>query len=243
MTVSRTTASHPASRARSKRTRLSVLAAAGLVALTGCASLHPGAAAVVGDSTITHDDVDDLAGALCSANIANASSQGQAAPDLATRGAREGALQVLVDTTLSEQFGESEGVEADPKQVSTALAQNEQGVALLPPSQREGFRTVLRNYAEAQLMLIEVGRASLGESGKSDATDDQAFAEGQRLRASFVKGLDVEVDPRYGTFTNGGIQRGTSSLSVPASDSALAGNRAEPAPDFVSTLPATQKCS
>ncbi len=229
--------------ARTTRVRLSALAATAVLALSGCAGLHPGAAAVVGSETITNDEVDDLAEILCSVNITSAQAQGQPPPELPSRGAREGALQVLLDTTLSHQFGEARGAEANRQQVSQALAQNEQGVALLPEDQQEGFRNVLEEYAEGQLMLIEIGRESLEESGQSNVGDDQALAEGQRLRTGFVDDLDVEVDPRHGEFVNGTIQEGTSALSVPASDEARAGARAEPGQGWVATLPASQKCA
>ena len=227
--------------ARRSRTKLSVLAASCVVVLTGCAGLHPGSALVVGSQTVTHGSVDDLAAALCSANVAQA--QGQVAPALPTRGARESAVQILLDTALSQQFGAEAGVEPNQQQVSQALTQNEQGVALLPEDQQEGFRVVLKEYAEGQLMLIEAGRQSLEDNDVTEISDDQALAEGQRLRTEFVAGLDVEVDPRYGSFVRGTIQPGTSSLSVPASDEAMAGTRAEPGPAFVSALPASQKCS
>ncbi|HZJ05379.1 MAG TPA: hypothetical protein VFD59_07905 [Nocardioidaceae bacterium] len=223
--------------------KLAALASAALVALTGCAGLQPGSAAVVGSESISHQMVDDLANALCSANAASAEAQGQVAPEQSTRSAREGAVQILLDMTLSQQFGEERGVDPDPQQVSQAIAPNEQGVALLPEELQEGFRAVLQGYTEGQLMVAKIGRESLESDGQGQATERQVIAEGQRLRAEFVQGLDVEVDPRYGAYSNGAVAPGASSLSVPASDEARAGAQAEPAPAWVSALPASQKCS
>jgi len=219
------------------------MAAAAMVALTGCASLHPGAAAVVDTSTISHDEVDDVAMALCSANITGAEAQGQPAPDLATRGAREGALQVLLESELSRQFGEELDVDADERLVSQALADNEPNVVLLPEDQRDDFRSALTKYAGGQLILIEIGRQSLADQGQSEAPDDQAIAEGLRLRGEFVESIDVEVDPRYGTFAKGTFEAGSAALSVPASDAGRASAKASPGPDFVAGLPASQRCS
>jgi hypothetical protein len=159
--------------------------------VSGCGSVHPGSAAVVGSQSISHAEVDDVAAALCSANLESAKAQGQAAQALPTRGVREGALQILLETELNQQFGEARGVAANKQQVSQAVQQNAQGIALLPADQQEDFRTALAGYAEGQLMLIEVGREALG----ADATDDEAIAEGTRLRGPFVDSLDVEVDP------------------------------------------------
>ncbi len=227
----------------SRMTRLCLLASAAVFALSGCGALSPGTAADVGSDKITHDEVDELATALCSANVASATAQGQAAPELPTRGTREGALQILLDISSAQQLGELRGAEPDRQQLSQVLAQNEQGVSLLPEDQRAVFNTVLEEYAESQLMLVDLGRRSLEKSGRTDVSDDQALAEGQRLRTRFLGGLDVEVDPRYGSFANGTVRPGSASLSVPASDDALAGAQAEPPPAFVSSLPASQKCS
>jgi hypothetical protein len=221
----------------SRKVKLAALAA-GMTMLAGCGN-HPGAAAVVGSQEISHGELDDVARAVCSANIATAKAQGQPVQALATRGAREVAMQILLETELSHQFGEHEGVEANQQEVSQAVAQNEAGLGMLPQDQREDFRTALRDYAEGQLMLIEVGRESLG----GDVSDDEAIAEGLRKRKEYVESLDVEVDPRYGRFTEGGaFKRGGTDLSVPASEMARRGAKAQPDATFVSELPASQRC-
>ena len=48
---------------------------------------------------------------------------------------------------------------------------------------------------------------------------------------------------RYGRFEDGTFKRGGTSLSVPASDRARAGDRAQPNDAFVTSLPASQQCS
>lgn len=231
--------------ARSKtgrRTKLAALAATAVVGLTGCGALHPGVAAVVGSSTITHGAVDGLAEALCTANVKGAEARGDTR-DFATRGTREGALQVLLEARLSQLFGKQRGVNPNRQMVSQALAQNEDLIAALPESERDDYRDALKQYAEGQLMLIQIGRSSLESQGRTGVTDDQALAEGQRLRGKFVKNLDVEIDPRYGTFAGGTLKPGGTSLSVAQSERARAGDKAEPAPDFVSGLPSSQRCS
>ncbi len=225
-----------------RKTRLSALAAAAIVALTGCGALHPGAAAVVGSSTISHETVDGLAQALCTANVEGAKAAGQTR-EFTTRGTREGALQVLLEARLSQLFGEEEGVDPSRQLVSQAIAQNEELIDALPEDERDAYRDALQEYAEGQLMLVAIGRASLEEQGAADVTDDQAIAEGQRLRGEFVQTLDVEVDPRYGTFAEDALQPGAMALSVAESDRARAGAKATPGDGFVSGLPMTQRCS
>lgn len=222
-----------------RKAKLSVLMAAAMVALTGCGALHPGAAAVVGDETIAREDVDALAEALCSAEIVNAKAQGEPADQLMSRAQRERALGFLLQTELSQQFGEAEGIEANRNQVSQVLAQAEQAIGTVPEDRRDDYRTALQEYVEGQYILVEAGRQSLGEN----TPEDQAVAEGYRLRTDFAKDLDIEIDPRFGTLKEDTVKHGGTELSVAASGTARAGARAKPAPVWVSQLPASQKCS
>lgn len=221
-----------------RRVKLAAVAAGAATVLAGC-GLHPGAAAVVGSQTISHERVDDIATAVCRANVAGAEASGQQMQPLPTRGARQLAVEILIDTELAQQLGDREGVEANRRAVSEALAQNESGLALLEGQQREDLRRALRDYAESQFMLIELGRQSLGEQ----AAEDEAIAEGRRLLAEYAEEVDVEVDPRYGRFEDGTFKRGGTSLSVPASDRAQAGDQDQPDEGFVAELPASQQCS
>lgn len=220
-----------------RRVKLAALAA-GVALLAGC-GVHPGAAAVVGSDEISTSEVDDVAVAVCSANLASARASNATLPTLPTRGARQLAMQILLEGELSKQFGEHEGVSANQQQVSQALAQNEQGFAMLPADQRDDFKNALKQYAEGQLILLEIGKQKLGK----DAADNDAINEGKRLRDEYVKSLDVEIDPRFGRFEDGAFKPGGTSLSVAQSSTARAGDRAKPADAFVAGLPASQQCS
>ncbi len=233
-TLARTTGRRPV------RTLAVAAAAVATIALSGC-DLRPGVAAEVGDRTISKDRVESVAEALCSANLSP--GPGGQTPQLPSSGARAGALQVLLDAELARQFGESEGVEADPGAVSAALAQNEPGIAALPEDRQDAFRDTLRDFTEGQLMLIEIGTRSLAASGATEVTEDDAFAEGRRLQAEYVETLDVEVDPRFGAFADGQLVPGTASLSVPQSEFAQLAGQGTPDPGFVAQLPASQLCS
>lgn len=224
---------------RSRLTRFSVVAVATAAVLSGC-SLHPGAAAVVGSDTISGDQVDAVAAALCSANTMGAQPGAQ---PVASRGARQGALSVLIESELSKQFGEAKGVEPSRAKVSAALAQNQAHIEALPADQRDAFRSALKEYAEGQLMLIAAGRESLESQGKTTVTDDEALAEGMRLRAQYADDIDIEVDPRFGTFTDKGLMPGDSSLSVPVTDAAADGASPDPSAGWVASLPVSQTCA
>ena len=211
------------------------------VLLSACGT-HPGSAAVIGSDRITNGELDDVAGALCSAQSVG-TPQGQS-QELASRSARQGALDVLINATLSHQYGESRGVEPDQEQVSAALAANAQNISALPKDQREVFRSTLRKFAEGQLMLVEIGRRSLTERGARNITDQQAISEGTRLRNAWAaKNVDVAVDPRYGEYSKGALLAKSGSLSVPVSQAAADGNTPNPSAGWVASLPASQKCS
>lgn len=217
--------------------RFTVLATAGVLALTGCGAVHPGAAAVVGQDTISQGQVDALAQGLCSAN----SGGGQLLP---TREARQGALSVLLDTELSQQFAHKRGVTANQQQISQALASRSGAIAALPEDERPAFKDALVRFLEGQQMLMDIGRKSLQAQGKTNITPAQATAEGNRLRQQYVKTITVTVNPALGSFRRGTYQPATNngSLSVPASETARQGNSANPDASWVASLPASQQC-
>lgn len=227
---------------RTRTVRGAVLALAVAFVLSGCGA-HPGAAAVVGSERISDARVDDVATALCAAQ-AGSSQAGQQPQGLASRAARQGALDVLINSTLSQQYGRSEGVEPDQEQVSAALAANAQSIAALPAEHRQVFEDTLRTFAEGQLMLIDVGRRELAKTGQRSATQEQAVSEGTKLRNAWAKKfVDVAVDPRFGEYSRNALLAKSGSLSVAASKNATAGGSPNPSPAWVASLPASQKCS
>lgn len=218
----------------------SLVAAAAL--LSGCGA-HPGAAAVVGSDSITEARVDDVASALCAAQ-AGAGQGGQQPQDLASRAARQGALDVLINSELSRQFGEAQGVQPNQGQVSAALDANAKSIAALPAEHRADFKQTLEEYAAGQLMLIEVGRRELAKSGQQNVTEQQAVSEGTKLRNAWAsKNVDVSVDPRYGEYSKNALLAKSGSLSVAASSDAKDGSSPDPSAGWVAALPASQKCS
>jgi hypothetical protein len=226
---------------RSRTLKGVVLAATAALAMSAC-STHPGAAAVIGSERLSESHVDDVAAALCSAQ--GAGQQTTQAQQLASRAARQGALDVLISASLNQQFGESEGVEPDQEQLASALSANQTTIDALPTSKRSVFKETLRDYAEGQLMLIEVGTRELAKAGTAKPDQQQALAAGTTLRQDWEKkNAKVKVDPRYGSYTAKGLSGGSGSLSVPVSAQAAAGAKATPSTSWVSSLPASQKCS
>ncbi|MGZ4470566.1 MAG: hypothetical protein ACXVXM_01240 [Nocardioidaceae bacterium] len=225
----------------SKRTRrFAALAAAAALVLSGCGSVHPGSAAVVGARTIPDSRVDQVALALCSANASSGQTGQQSLP---SRGARQGALSLLLRSAVSHAFGAAEHVHANAGQLSQALAQNSATINALPPARRAEFRSVVHDYAEGQLLVIAAGRRALARQGQTKITESQALTAGEKLRTRYAAGLKVEVDPRYGTYRKGNLHSTSGSLSVPVSAQAVAGRSSTPPATWVSSLPASQTCN
>jgi hypothetical protein len=211
------------------------LAATACLAVSGCGT-HPGAAAVVGSQTISQHTVDDFAGALCSAQTAPSQS-------VPSRAARENAVQILLDETLSREYGAAHGIEPNQAQVSAALESSAQAVSQLPAADRGVFRSTLKDYTEAQLILVDAGRAELQRRGRSTITQQEAFTAGTRLRDEWARRhADVSVDPRFGEYVNGRVRDNSGSLSVPVSAAAVQALKSQPSTAWVSALPASQKC-
>jgi hypothetical protein len=93
-------------------------------------------------------------------------------------------------------------------------------------------------------MLIDIGRRELAKTGKQNVTEQQAVAEGTKLRNAWAaKHVKVSVDPRFGEYANNALLPKSGSLSVAASKSATDGGSPDPSPGWVAALPASQKCS
>lgn len=221
-----------------KNVLLAVVAAA---VLTGCGT-HPGAAAVVGDQRISADEVDEAAAALCSSTVAGAEAQGQPRPELASRGARQAAIQLILDSELTRQFAEDEGLKANQQAISAALQQNAQAIQVLPPDQRGVFRELFTAFQESQVLLDEAGTRSLAAQGNAAPAPEEAAAEGARLRAEWAADIEVEVDPRYGTYEGGAVVPSSGSLSIPTSQHARQGAADQPDAAWTAGLPLSQKC-
>lgn len=222
---------------RARNIKVTALAAVAVTLLSGC-GFHPGAAAVVGDQVISTSQVDAVASALCSAN---SGGQGQQLP---SRGARQGALRVLLDSEVSRQFGQAQGVQPDKRLVSEAVAHEQASIQSLPKDEQAAFQQALKGYAEGQATLLAVGSRYLASQGKPTSNQNQDVAEGRRLRGAFARKLDIQVDPRFGSFDakTGDMAATSGSLSVPVSSSAADGATPDPSAGWVASLPASQKC-
>lgn len=170
------------------RTRLTAFATAvALAGLAGCGTdlapqVHPGAAAVVGDTTISLEEVDELALELCQLQVASLQQAGQAEPLAFYRAL---AVENLARYEVARQYAEEHDLEP-VGQLEEQLGMLEQQMvqANVPPEDRE----VILDFERRQLYRDAV-LAATGDSPQVAMDDFEGFAER----------LDTTLDPRFGS--------------------------------------------
>lgn len=231
-----------APRRASRRTRaLSALpvAALALLVLSGCSDLTPGTASVVNGSRITHDQVDDLAQAQCvAADLAAESGQSSS---MAISRVKQQSLGLLLDTELSKQYAEDEGLEPQKSMSDGFYSQLEPGITPLPGKTRTEIEKVFGEWAVGRAILVEAGSKATGEE-PSFTNIEQLMNAGLQARDGWLTKAEITTDPRYAPTEQGFPGGGESSVSRAGSTFAKGATAAEPDPTWVSGLPANQKC-
>lgn len=227
---------------RSSRTRASaVLAAAALLALSGCgaADLHPGAAAVVEGQAISLEEANEFAEGFCDLNRPSLQQNGTR---VSMAEIRAFSLHLQVRDVLVHDFAEERGVELGGDYHAAVSQLDEEAAQVgVPP---ESVDTYVR-FRELEEYAGAVFRA-VGE--QEGASGDQALSAGQAAFQEWAAQQDVDLDPRFGTLDEQfAYQPGGESLSVPVSEQARLGSqpaqRGEPATGYAATLPTSQTCS
>lgn len=203
--------------------RAAALAAATLL-LAACGQVHPGAAAVVGDTRIPMDEVDALSAAYCQATIAIGDSQGQPAPAAEGIVSKRTVLGALLQLEIARQAADSLGVVAEP---STYIADESSFQPLLDAvgdQYADDVARLVRINGETNAIQVAIGAQQQGvdvsELDTQEATQ-QAQQSGQEYIATFGADVDIEIDPRFGLAPDGQVLAETGSLSVPVSGDAV----------------------
>jgi hypothetical protein len=223
--------------------RTAVILALAALAASGCSSLHPGSAAVVGDMSVQASTVDDLSRAVCASNQVRALHDPASAGKTPTRELRRSILNILVQADVVEQAATSVGVSVTPAAVAKLIGNTELVPAGVSSQVKDQLLGLFHEFARVQLLTAAIGRRQLEEAGTTGASDQQASQEGSRFLASYADKIGVDVDPRYGTYTpTGGIAFASGSLSVPVSLTAVRAETTNTDAAWISQLPATQTC-
>ena len=204
-----------------------LVAAAVALLLAGCGSVHPGAAAVVGDTTIAMGQADDVATVYCrlallsapeGTPISNADVRRQAVTDLVV-GVVAG--EMADDANVTPNPTAYEITPAQRKEIAQSFAGDEIDPVV------DAINASQRTFAIAELLGAE-------QNDDPDAEAEQLRQQGLQLIQAELARRDVRFDPRYGIARDGTQKATTGSLSVPVK---------APDPSAQEGLPATQQCS
>ena len=185
---------------------LSIAAAA----LAACGNVHPGAAVVVGDRTISMSSLDDRAAALCLVQLAS-QQQVQAIDNGVVRqnAAAMLAVQEIAAAEVSRQH-----LAVDDKLAALPVGTDAQ-VDQVFGDDAPGVKALLVDQQRLYAQFIALGSESTGQLPNSDILDQLAETGQSLVRKAFAR-YDVEFAPRLGLEGDGNPVAGYGSKSVAA---------------------------
>lgn len=206
--------------------RLLVAAAVALV-LAGCGSVHPGAAAVVGDTSISMGQADDVAYVYCRLTVL--SSQPGAAP-ISNADVRRQAVSDLAFGVVARDLAKIEDAEPSPSTYELTPAQRTEIAKRFPAGELDQVVDAITDSQQTIAIAQQLGAKSAGADAGAEAQQSAGF---KQLQEDLAR-RDVDFDPRFGIGRDGQQKATSGSLSVPV--------RA-PSPSDQEGLPATQQCA
>ncbi|MGH3473394.1 MAG: hypothetical protein ACRDOT_00625 [Aeromicrobium sp.] len=208
--------------------KLRTLAAAAVaLLLAGCGSVHPGAAAVVGDTTIPMSHADDAATVYCQLTLLSAPE----GTPVSNADVRRQAVTDLVVGVVANEMADDENVTPNPSTYEVTPAQRKEIAQTFAGDEVDAVVDAInasqRTAAIAELLAAE-------RNNDPDAEAEQLRQQGFQLIQAELGRRDVRFDPRFGIAGDGTQNAASGSLSVPVKP---------PDPAAQEGLPATQQCS
>lgn len=203
-----------------------LVAAAVALLLAGCGSIHPGAAAVVDDTTISMSQADDVAVVYCQLALASA----PAGTPISNADVRRQAVTDLVVGVVAREMADKAKVSPNASDYEITPAQRKEIAQSVSDDELDPVVDAI-NASQHTFAIAEL----LGgqQNSNPDADAEQLRQEGLQLIQAEVARRDVRFDPRFGIARDGTQKAATGSLSVPVE-----------APDpSQEGLPATQQCA
>jgi hypothetical protein len=208
--------------------KLRTLAAAAVaLLLAGCGSIHPGAAAVVDDTSIPMSRADDVASVYC--RLALLSAPG--GTPINNADVRRQAVTDLVVGVVAREMAEDANLSPNPHAFLITPAQRKEIAEAVPDDELDLVVDALgssqRTFAIAEMLGAE-------EMDDPDAEAEQLREQGLKMIQAEVARRDVRFDPRFGISGDGTQEASTGSLSVPVKEASASDQEG---------LPATQQCA
>jgi hypothetical protein len=230
---------------RPRPTALVGLALAAL-ALTGCGpslGINPGAAAIVGDRSLSMHTVDSTASLYCEALVPLIKQQ-------APTGVPQSLVRQQVAANLTERLiGEQLAAQYDVQpssEYAAAVANIRQQFGSASPKALDAGIKVAGGDPYLKTVQLAVGRKLLAAAGQTSPSDKDAFARGQVATEDWLKDHDIRVDPSLGvTFTKATpvFKRDQTSYPVsPLASQGMTNPSSGPDPAYTAALPASQVC-
>ena len=213
------------------RARAAVLVLAGLT-LAACGNVHPGAAAVVDDQTISMKTLDTTAKAYCALASASATSQGATLPSNAD--VRRQTVTTLVSLVVARKLAKDEGVTPRPAEYELTAEQEDQVAKSFAKAKNlDEIKKLFEQGQELSSIAVALAEKSTGQA-RTQENISQLAAAGQAEITKAFKDNDVEFAARFGlSNTTAKTVAATGSLSVAPTD------LGEDKPD---QLPPAQRC-
>ncbi len=216
-----------------------MLAVVSVPLLAGCGvagtQFHPGVAAEVGDQTITTRHLDQVTHDYCTGFEKISKDDPEQSEPVPLRYVTNQFATILVVRAAAEQLADQYDVEPSSA-YKRGFAQLEPEIEDLSEDQQEAFREILGADNYSQDVLPQIGAASLQDQGTTDATEEDQYAEGQKVLAAWIAEHDVEVNPKYAVDLDGTGQVDTD-LSYAVGTTAKGGLEPEPDAAYTGSLP------
>jgi hypothetical protein len=228
--------------------RVPAIAGVSVVGLTlsACASvgIHPGAAAVVGDRSVSMHTINSNASLYCGGLATTIqSSQAQQIP---MRLIRQYVATGLAEKMLGQQLAAQYDVTAGP-QYAKSIEQVQQQLTKMTADQRNAVINVESGSRYLQWVQVAIGRRLLADSGQSAGNLKSALQRGQVATQAWMKSHHVEIDPAFGVGVENGQFRPTNDqtsfpLSTLASQGAAQATSQQADPNYTGQLTPAQIC-
>ena len=222
-----------------RRVFAAAVAAVAALSLSGCGASQPGAAAKVGDQTVTASDVNRLTDGYCAAFEPQFKADGTVLPMQVVRGYVAGTMTV---NAAAQQLAASYGI-TEPEGYVEATKNLETQAAGLPAAHRDEVLEVENAGAYTNAVETQVGGLLLADEGKTDADDATKASRGREAMQEWLGENHADVNPRYGIgIANGTFTDVDNDTSYPLSANAVAAGKSQPDQAYAATLPSNQRC-
>jgi len=224
------------------RTRFAALSLLALAALSGCGQspLHPGAAAVVGDQTLSGSELNDISQDLCSVLKSDPRSIGEGYPRSALMSS---VVQAFMMRAVADQLSEEYDV-TPAGDYKSAADETKLRFGQADPDALDNAMDTFTSTAYFVAVAGAVGEDALKESGTSKPSEDESLTKGIELAQKWQDDNEIVVSPRYPSMKIGdqSIETVRDDTSYAVSDFAKQAAATEPDKSYTSSLPPSQVC-